>query len=577
MSNNRILEIDSTYRNRNEWPLPGAFEIPISQSGTKDKSNALDPVSLSVPLQSWTCNNLNTNNSAKVSGSFTDPTVVSLGYITSNYTIIASTPNSGSVGFQEIPNYYQGLVMIFRKPTTTTTVTNVGAATPPTPTTTITTTGTTTVTTTTTVVTNIGTGTPPTPDTTITTIVVSSSTVYARRRIKEYKFLSTISNNDIGIFTFSTSVPEVDLINDTYEINDSSNITDPNHPIFFVPFGRPQINGYTGFILYNENQREYRNISEYNAENSMLFINISSGSNSLNSGVITGWLLSHNYSIRKKPPYIPLLGVSYTPIAGPITIATLSPPITTTYTTSTSTVILSGMPQIYTENYFKNDSIRLLPASYDYSATNDSYLATPENETRIINTSLSYENNVGVKYIVLTVTKPFSVTPTNTLNVEIMNFSYDNLFPFVYSGSLVSQQELVCYEIKLAELVLPNYTLSAGEGGKIAFYPYVHVELTNVSAPGGHLRNTIYSNNPNTVKVTFRCPISDLASPFLSTFVKLSCQTTQTIKFKPNDNLFFSVTLPNGQIFDTTLPEFYSPSPPNPVTQISASFSIRRV
>ena len=38
MSNTRILDIDSTYRNRNEWPLPGAFEIPISQTGRKDKN-----------------------------------------------------------------------------------------------------------------------------------------------------------------------------------------------------------------------------------------------------------------------------------------------------------------------------------------------------------------------------------------------------------------------------------------------------------------------------------------------------------------------------------------------------------
>ena len=46
MSNTRYLEIDSTYRNRNDWPLPANFEVPISQTGRKNIYNALDPVSL---------------------------------------------------------------------------------------------------------------------------------------------------------------------------------------------------------------------------------------------------------------------------------------------------------------------------------------------------------------------------------------------------------------------------------------------------------------------------------------------------------------------------------------------------
>ena len=51
----------------------------------------------------------------------------------------------------------------------------------------------------------------------------------------------------------------------------------------------------------------------------------------------------------------------------------------------------------------------------------------------------------------------------------------------------------------------------------------------------------------------------------------------QTIKFKPNDNLYFSIFLANGELYETILPEYYSPSPPNPASQISASFSIRRL
>ena len=49
------------------------------------------------------------------------------------------------------------------------------------------------------------------------------------------------------------------------------------------------------------------------------------------------------------------------------------------------------------------------------------------------------------------------------------------------------------------------------------------------------------------------------------------------MKFKPNDNLYFSVTLANGEKYQTVLPEYYSPSLPNPAAQISACFTMKRL
>ena len=160
----------------------------------------------------------------------------------------------------------------------------------------------------------------------------------------------------------------------------------------------------------------------------------------------------------------------------------------------------------------------------------------------------------------------------------LLPFSHDNLNPFVYTGSLVSQQELVCYEIQLLNLVLPNVVLGTSLGSLISFYPYIYVELQNVSAAGAGTTNIIYSNNPNSTKMLFRCPIKDVPNPVNSTFIKIDGSgMVQTIKFRPNDNLFFSVHLPNGDLFKTILPETFSPEPPNPVIQISACFSIKRV
>jgi hypothetical protein len=52
---------------------------------------------------------------------------------------------------------------------------------------------------------------------------------------------------------------------------------------------------------------------------------------------------------------------------------------------------------------------------------------------------------------------------------------------------------------------------------------------------------------------------------------------TQVLKFKPDDNLLFSVRLSNGEIYNTIVPEFYSPSIPNPQVQISAIFRLKKI
>ena len=53
MSNTRYIELDSTYRNRNEWPLAAEFIAPLSMSGRKGKLDAVDPVSNSAIETVW--------------------------------------------------------------------------------------------------------------------------------------------------------------------------------------------------------------------------------------------------------------------------------------------------------------------------------------------------------------------------------------------------------------------------------------------------------------------------------------------------------------------------------------------
>ena len=172
-----------------------------------------------------------------------------------------------------------------------------------------------------------------------------------------------------------------------------------------------------------------------------------------------------------------------------------------------------------------------------------------------------------------------NTTPTQPLPgtlINIVNISNDNYNPLMYNGSTVSQNETVAYEISLVNLTLPNITLVTGS--RASFYPYLYVEISNATASSSASKNIIYSNNPNSTDALFIVPITDINDPFRSPFIKLDGGSmTQTVKFKPNDCLRFSVYLPNGQLYQPIMSDYYSPSGPNIYMQIDALFGIRRL
>ena len=500
MSNNRYLEFDSTYRNRNEWPLASEFQIPISQSGKKGQLDSLDPVCVSAPIMVWTSNFVNRQSypNVTIGGKiYFGLTSVSIESTSDNQSFVIQTVKDT---VQQLENYYVGLVI------------------------------------------DIENYPPP--------------VIYTfRRRIVSYKYLYTDSSNDYGLITISSNLPDSIGSSNDFHIYDPTTVTDPSNPYFFVPAGRIQKNAYTGYLLYNETLKQYRKIKDYDSTTHMISLN-TEGTTSTSTGPITGWTVSDNYSIRKQPPY---LNTQYTPAGG---------------TTVNSVVIntLISTPN----NYYKNYSVRTIPGtsgeyySYVNNIPENSATNVATNEERIINYSTYNSPNTTLSF-----SNSFSATPTL---VEILPFSYDNFNPFIYTGSMVSQQDMVCYEVELLNLILPNDVLAVGEGGRIAFYPYVYVQISNVSSSNGRLSNIIYSNNPNAVRAIFRVPIDDVINPLISAFIKVDGDgMVQTIKFKPNDNLYFSVFLSNGELYQTIIPENYSPSPPNPICQISASFGIRRL
>ena len=310
--------------------------------------------------------------------------------------------------------------------------------------------------------------------------------------------------------------------------------TDIFNPIIFVP--SISIYKYQGFYLYNETLSQYRIINSFDKNLSSAIVNTS-------NNPVSGWNGLDNFCIRKTlPSYLTQV------------VAPTFPVVNTTGSFYVNPIGVS----IDLKGFFARVSASTNPI-------------TPP-QTQCIRIS-NYVNNIGL----ITLDNNFSAIPVVGTNIEILEFSYDNLNPFIYNGSSVSQQETSCYEIKLTNLILPNQILDNAFGSRIAFYPYVYVELSNTNNNSAG-NNIIYSNNPNTNKVLFRAAVTDVNNPLITAFVNLDSNTmVNTVKFKPNDTMKFSVKLSDGTIFKTLMPESYSPSIPNPLIQISACFSIKKI
>lgn len=367
-------------------------------------------------------------------------------------------------------------------------------------------------------------------------LIIEDAAFFNRRRIKSYKFLGSYNTYDRAEITVDSSFPETFVPTNQIYIFDCTDLTNPEYPLFFVPMtSHVHENGFVSYVMYNETLNEYRPIKNFDKKIHCVLLDTENGSNP-----VSGWDVNHNYSIRKDKPFYPIIGAD-----NPIIIYSADNAIQIDYD------IGIGNNQKF---------VRVLPSTYNYKLTG------ADNECRRI---VNYDSSTQV----LTVFPPFSEPPIPKSQIEILNYSHDNLCPFVYTGSVLSQQELVCYEIDLLSLILPTETLRVSEGGLITYYEYVYVELSNTCS-GGH-KNIIYSNNPNSTRMLFRVPLFDIQDP--PHRIKVGGGMTQTIKFKPNDTLLFTVTMPNGEVFDTIVPEKFTPSEPESRIQISAVFSLRRL
>jgi hypothetical protein len=196
---------------------------------------------------------------------------------------------------------------------------------------------------------------------------------------------------------------------------------------------------------------------------------------------------------------------------------------------------------------------------------------TQFNDIRLIT---DYDGATQTATILSTFTDDISAYPAPFLfYYEILNVTDDSFNPItdIYSDHM---QQSVCYTIYLESLTLPNVTLTSGDGNRIAFYPYVYVEVNCLD--NSRASNLLLSNNPNATRAVFKVPIYNVNSPDRASFVVLNGQgMKQDVKFNPHRGFTFKVILPDGDVFTTT-PDTVPPELPDSSLQTSAVISFER-
>jgi len=514
MNNTRYLEVSSSNRNRNQFPYPSDFDIIL---GVPSLLNIQDPIITGTNLFIFG------NFSGAISvgtiaeGSTTNAIILKQEYTTSN------TENTMPFGYDvndsatilnTDPLFYNGLILA---PGSDGIISD------------------------------------PIETRVITSYDPTSATVYVNQSFKQ-----------------STIIPGL-IYSITIFIESSKQI---NLPVVDAFLRKASIFSeyYNNYYLVNQTQSMYENINSnkivrYNAELRILNLqNILSGN------------ISDLFSIVK---YLPENKFVITDVDPQKLQITLDPSLT--YGTGHfigkyvyNTGIILPIQTIFPINPFDYGQQSI---DYDSKVANIAFLVTdysgfPEN---ILTVSEYSTNNLKFsEFYPRAYTESPLYGPCTTI-VSISSLVQDNFYPLQYSGSIVSQNEAVNYEISLIQLCLPNVILKTGS--RIAQYSYIYVEFRPIGSPSTVSKNVIYSNNPNSENALFSIAVTDVVRSENSVFTRISTNQVQTIKIKPNDSYHFSVFLSDGSLFIPYDTEFTdkSPFPPNQFLQIEAVFGFYRL
>lgn len=472
------FEINSAYRDRNQFPLPADFDVEISQTGSRDKYQALDPVSEMAPRRVWI-------PFSTINGTIAIPASPPYApFASEGNTYILSIPTGTAV---LTPNWYRGIVVA----------------------------------------------------------VTNSSGVVERSRILLMRYIETIGGNDLFHTEFDSGYSNSVVPGNAFTMDDPTELAavGPSLNRFYVwiPLGVPSNNYYIEYYLYNQTRNEWLPIIEYFASTRCAIVGTIPTPDPFGRTYkyTNSWTRTDILVLRLEPVYEVNNVVAVSPNQKTITLAPTA----------------SSINGYYVGSFLR---IQTLPLGL-----------TRESHRIVFYDGITKEATLDV---------PFSVPVVVGNTYEILLFDRDNVFPFVYSGSLVSLREAVCYDVQLLNLILPNTVLNVASGSRAVYYPFVYVQLTQINNSERQGPNSITSNNPNSRRMLFRALVNDTTNDNNSPFIRIDGGgMVQRIKLLPTDSFHFSVHLPNGEIFNVQIPEDYQPDVPNNLIQISALFSFKRV
>ena len=595
MSSLRYFEFDSTYRNRTLYPSPSEFVIDISQTGQKSRDNALDPVSDCAPILEW-------NNSFQeliASNFITNITMspVAPESMINNITFQITTTSAG--GFRQVNNFYNGCsiyltvaginysrrIVSYNYLNLTNAIIsldspmedNAFSVAPS--------------------VATISNPTPLPTDTTPTPPFTKVSTQF---------FIPTgapIDNFYVNYYIQVLANPVSGILAQTSKIisyNGNTRMATLTRPTNQDWASNALANAY--FCIRKSIPISVGNIYGVNVNGTALQLDVTklagAGSNTYNNSglrivqtnpgglplAVNGF---SNLSISANQPFLEEAIISnFIAGSGTFTNVVNAGPLST-FTLNGGNNIFNYIGCLVTNTSvnFPNYSTGVITNAfqnapgqpYTYTVSSWSGLNPTDGDLWVICTA----------FINYTMTNPSAgqafdqnppIGPDVYPTYEIEQFSRENCNPFTYTGSTVSSQQEVCYEIELMNLVLPNTLLISGRGGRAIFYPYLYVELQQVASSNSHQRGIMYSNNPNAYRMLFRALVNDTATPATSPFIKIDGDgMTHAVKFKPNDSFKLGVYHANGTLFETVLQDTTPPTQPNPMAQISACFSFKRM
>jgi hypothetical protein len=251
----------------------------------------------------------------------------------------------------------------------------------------------------------------------------------------------------------------------------------------------------------------------------------------------------------------------YTRKEKPISLGTVAgvPTLNTVVISPTAPYSLSLSPNTYVNNY-----IRFTPQNNPVLFP---YVLSP-NENQVYRI-ISYDPST----FTFTISGSFNSLPVVSQLVEILSFSGDNASTLLFTGSGSSNVHSY-YEIELLWLSVPNQSLNVGYGGTLDRYPYIYLRLYN---EGNRLANQVFlSNNPNSTLAVFKIPVDEYFGN--TSFITLTnSKAKQTIRFDPQSDLRFTLTLPDGTIIEYDNPDNFSPNIPDPFLQVNALFSLKKL